>query len=147
MEHEYQIFIQHIEPHYPSVGSSHAKQATMLEYVPTTSSNIATIFYPSPYPSHILSSSSPMNISMTTVLDSPSSIFCHSHETPIHGTSTPHEDVGGGIVYIPSTCEVFSKEVHIQTSGTLSIELLMDINLVPLKLQKLPSNSYCMYFP
>ena len=140
MEHEYHIFIQHIEPHYPSVGSSHAKQATMLEYVPTTSSNIATIFYPSLYPSHILSSSSPMNISMTTVLDSPSSIFCHSHETPIHGTSTPHEDVGGGIVCIPCSCKVFSREVHFQSSGTLSIDILMEKNLVPLKLHKLPSN-------
>ena len=134
MEHEYHIFIQHIEPHYPSVGRSHAKQATMLEYVPTTSSNIATIFYPSPYLGHIFSSSSSMNISMTTLLDTLSSIFGHSHDTPIHGMSNPHEDVGGGIVCIPSSREVFSREVHIQSSGTLSIELLMDINPIPLTL-------------
>ena len=121
-------------------GSSHAKQEVMPEYVPTTSSNIATIFYPSPYPGHILSYSSPMNISMIPILDTSSSIFRHSHDTPIHGTSTPHQDVGGGIVCIPSSRKVFSREVHIQGSGTLSIELLMDKNQEPLKLQKLPSN-------
>ena len=121
MEHKYHTFIQHIEPNYPSVGSNCAKQEAMPEYVPTTSSNIATIFYPSPYPGHIFSSYSPMNIIMIHVLDTPSSIFSHSHDTPIHGTSNPHEDVGGGIFCIPSNHEVFSREVHIQSSGTLFI--------------------------
>ena len=120
--------------------SSRAKHVVMPEYVPTTSSNIATIFYPSPYPGHILSSSSSMNISMTPLLDTLSSIFGHSHDTPINGTSNFHEDVGGGIVYIPYSRKVFSREVHFQSSGILSIHLLTEKNLVPLKLHKLPSN-------
>ena len=121
-------------------GSSRAKQEVMPEYVPTTSSNIDTILYPSPYPGHIFSSSSSMNISMMPLLDTLSSIFGHSHDTPIYGTSTSHEDVGGGIVCIPCSCKVFSREVHFQSSGTLSIDLLMEKNLVPVKLHKLPSN-------
>ena len=106
----------------------------------TATSNVAIRLCPFLPPAHIASYALLMTTTMTSVLDSCVSTFGHSYDTPTHGKSASHEGVSGSVVPIPSLGEAFDILVQVKNSGTLSIDILMDKNLIPLKLQKLPSN-------